>query len=252
MARNYTPVGTGAVGVSPLARVPDGRTVRMAQAQQAGAVKRVGRRSQLFEGAKVSPDMSFDSAVINDMKTSGLLGSYADGTHITPFELGLDKQGMNDWIHEFEVTNAPSEYSPVTPVGAADDAAPLTLNPTSTINPDRPRTAAAGFEFNPGSQTEGKVTIMFRDGTLYNYYDVPITEWYAFKAAPSKGRFIKTSSHFDGNPSRGVAGNSPTATHAAIHKAARVSQKTLHKQQPRTSKRGGTVQIKRQTRAKRR
>lgn len=63
--------------------------------------------------------------------------------------------------------------------------APLTLVPTSTTNPQRPRTVAAGYD-----EEEEKLTVMFRDGTLYNYYEVDPSEWSAFKANRSKGAVI--------------------------------------------------------------
>lgn len=63
--------------------------------------------------------------------------------------------------------------------------APLTLVPTSTTNPKRPRTVAAGYD-----EEEEKLTVMFRDGTLYNYYEVDPNEWAAFKANRSKGAVI--------------------------------------------------------------
>lgn len=68
-----------------------------------------------------------------------------------------------------------------------EDTSPaeLTLVPTSSSNPDRPRTVAAGYD-----EDEEKLTVMFRDGTLYNYYEVDPSEWAAFKANRSKGAVI--------------------------------------------------------------
>ena len=63
--------------------------------------------------------------------------------------------------------------------------APLTLVPTSSTNPSRPRTVAAGYDAD-----EEKLTVMFRDGTLYNYYEVDQNEWATFKANRSKGAVI--------------------------------------------------------------
>ena len=63
--------------------------------------------------------------------------------------------------------------------------APLSLVPTSTTNPQRPRTVAAGYD-----EDEEKLTVMFRDGTLYNYYEVDPNEWATFKANRSKGAII--------------------------------------------------------------
>jgi len=64
-------------------------------------------------------------------------------------------------------------------------AAPLTVVPTSTTDPSRPRTVAAGYD-----KDEEKITVVFRDGTFYNYYEVTPSEWQAFKARVSKGQYI--------------------------------------------------------------
>jgi len=68
-----------------------------------------------------------------------------------------------------------------------EDTSPadLTLVPTSTTNPARPRTVAAGYD-----EYEEKLTVVFRDGTFYNYYEVSGSEWAAFKANRSKGAVI--------------------------------------------------------------
>jgi hypothetical protein len=59
----------------------------------------------------------------------------------------------------------------------------LTDVPTSSTNYSRPRTVAAGY--NPVSKT---MTVVFRDGTFYNYYDVSPGEWENFSSSYSKGR----------------------------------------------------------------
>jgi len=66
-----------------------------------------------------------------------------------------------------------------------DSPADITLVPTSTTNPQRPRTVAAGYD-----EEEEKLTVVFRDGTFYNYYEVDENEWKAFKANRSKGAII--------------------------------------------------------------
>lgn len=58
----------------------------------------------------------------------------------------------------------------------------LTDIPTSSTNYSRPRTVAAGYD--PSTQT---MTVVFRDGTFYNYYTVTSGEWEAFYASYSKG-----------------------------------------------------------------
>lgn len=65
--------------------------------------------------------------------------------------------------------------------------APITLSPTTTINPKRPRTVAAGFD-----GYRKVLTVVFRDGTYYNYYGVSNLEWGAFVSSRSKGKHIKS------------------------------------------------------------
>jgi len=77
---------------------------------------------------------------------------------------------------------------------------PVNLNnlniPTSTSNPSRPRTLAAGYYLYVGERAKkypdqrGKLTVMFRDGTFWNYYDVPPGTWQEFKSAISKGPML--------------------------------------------------------------
>lgn len=64
----------------------------------------------------------------------------------------------------------------------------LTEVPTSTTNPARPRTVAAGY--NHRSQT---LTVVFRDGTWWNYYHVSAMIWKNFKNAYSKGWYLYAS-----------------------------------------------------------
>jgi hypothetical protein len=85
-----------------------------------------------------------------------------------------------------------------TSFGGAYDAspAPLTVIPTSSSNASRPRTVAAGYQQylrQTGvdyANRKGKLTVMFRDGTLYNYYDVTPGEWQEFSGQLSKGKFL--------------------------------------------------------------
>jgi hypothetical protein len=128
----------------------------------------------------------------------------------------------------FTQNNLLDQYDPTTGAeyqnfGSTSDmvdesAAPLTVVPTSTINPNRPRTVAAGYD-----KSEQKITVVFRDGTFYNYYQVSPNEWQAFKARVSKGRYIY--SYLDAKP-RGpadIAGISATAR-KAFYRIARGSQ----------------------------
>lgn len=60
--------------------------------------------------------------------------------------------------------------------------------PTSSTNYSRPRTIAAGWTQDPDNEELGTLTVVFRDGTPYNFYGVPRSEWLSFQASISKGR----------------------------------------------------------------
>lgn len=59
----------------------------------------------------------------------------------------------------------------------------LTDIPTSSTNANRPRTVASGYDAQ-----RKVVTVMFRDGTLINYYDVEPGTWENFHTSISKGK----------------------------------------------------------------
>lgn len=102
--------------------------------------------------------------------------------------------------------------------GRGRQPAPISLIPTSTINPDRPRTVAAGYDAK-----RMVLTTVFRDGTFYNYYDVDGSTWLAFKQAQSKGRFIEAV--LDSQP-RGAAnmGSAPVYAREQLYRVARTGQ----------------------------
>lgn len=83
----------------------------------------------------------------------------------------------------------------------------LTQIPTSSVNAARPRTVAAGYALEMGSrslpeaQRTGKLTVMFRDGTLWNYYNVPYGVWLTFSNSLSKGPMLNRATK---NTSEGV------------------------------------------------
>jgi hypothetical protein len=62
--------------------------------------------------------------------------------------------------------------------------------PTSSTNYSRPRTVAAGYTPDPDypKSDNGTMTVVFRDGTFYNYYKVTHGEWQSFHASYSKGK----------------------------------------------------------------
>lgn len=85
--------------------------------------------------------------------------------------------------------NSPATYADGTPVDTSAlgfaDPANETQFPTNTKNPERPRTVGAAW--NPTKHT---LTVIFRDGTFYNYYEISRREWESFKATDSPGQYI--------------------------------------------------------------
>lgn len=113
-------------------------------------------------------------------------------------------------------TVIPGEKGPQ--FGESDAPAPLSLVPTSTTNPERPRTVAAGYD-----RERSVLTVVFRDGTYYNYYEVSTSEWQDFKRRVSKGQYIYQ--YLDYKP-RGPANVSalPSYARSALYKLTRTMQ----------------------------
>jgi hypothetical protein len=68
--------------------------------------------------------------------------------------------------------------------------------PTSSSNYKRPRTVAAGYDSN-----NQILTVVFRDGTFWNYYDITPGIWMIFHSSLSKGPLINSderNKHGDG------------------------------------------------------
>ena len=106
----------------------------------------------------------------------------------TDFENRAGQNTANSYRRQFEDVTGKTPVIPgyAGPQNEEDTSpAPITIVPTSTTNPERPRTVAAGYDAD-----EEKLTVVFRDGTFYNYYEVDENEWAAFKANRSKGAII--------------------------------------------------------------
>jgi KTSC domain len=120
------------------------------------------------------------------------------------------EEGVGD--STYEVTEGDKEAEGL-------DAVPenLQLKATSTTNPARPRTIRAGYNH----ETE-VLTVVFRDGTWWNYYDVPVDMWEAFKGANSKGVYLRESG-LDNWPSMGAVDMSSVSKHQRVMLAYTVS-----------------------------
>lgn len=101
-------------------------------------------------------------------------------------EKNIDPRGMRANINTQDPAYAisPEDDAAYSPAGYSGPG--LYEVPTKTSNPDRPRTVAAAY--NPERSV---LTVMFRDSTLYNYYDVELEEWLTFRELESKWQYIK-------------------------------------------------------------
>lgn len=119
------------------------------------------------------------------------------------------------WSYQ-NLAGTPMDYQG--PAGIDGAPAAITEIPTSTTNPDKPRTVAAGYDVRRQC-----LTVVFRDGTYYNYYQVPVGVWNNFKSAYSKGVFIRA--HLDHHP-RGKADVSqlPDYAREALYRVVRTGQ----------------------------
>ena len=70
-------------------------------------------------------------------------------------------------------------------VSAPDEDGYVWIDPSATINPQRPRTQRIGYNL-----AEKRVRTVFRDGTKWVYYDVSAQEWERIRRTASTGRFI--------------------------------------------------------------
>jgi hypothetical protein len=82
-------------------------------------------------------------------------------------------------------TMPPEEAAAVLRARAGDDSALFPYTPTPSINPPRPRTQGAGY-----SRETQTLRIKFREGAVYEYYDVPPNVWRNFQRVKSPGRAV--------------------------------------------------------------
>jgi hypothetical protein len=82
-------------------------------------------------------------------------------------------------------TMPPEEAAAILRARAGDDSGLFPYTPTPSIDPPRPRTVAAGY-----SRDTQTLRVKFREGAVYEYYDVPPNVWRNFQRVKSPGRHI--------------------------------------------------------------
>jgi hypothetical protein len=86
---------------------------------------------------------------------------------------------------------SPQEAAAILKARAGDDSDLFPYTPTPSINPPRPRTVGMGY--SPDTQT---MRVKFRDGRVYEYYDVTPQEWRNMQRVKSPGRAINRTFNF--------------------------------------------------------
>jgi hypothetical protein len=132
----------------------------------------------------------------------------------------------DDDYGQLEFTYGDEEHPPSNTDNPSGAAAVLTLIPTSTTNPRRPRTLAAGWD-----KSTRTLTVVFRpDGErpamVWNYYEVDGLLWNNFAKAVSKGAFIYTYLDPRGPQLMGEASGTGATAQAILNYAS----STQHKQ----------------------
>lgn len=161
--------------------------------------------------------------------------AHESGVFMDPDDTTLyPSAGPTAGYHYQNLAASPSPWTG--PMGSTGTPAPITDIPTSTTEPKRPRTVAAGYD-----KARRCLTVVFRDGTYYNYYEVSGLQWSNFKRARSKGRFIYT--YLDSHP-RGVAdvsslGSAARETLYRLSRTGQVRRLGIGTGQSAKSKRGG-------------
>lgn len=61
----------------------------------------------------------------------------------------------------------------------------ITVAPTRTSNPGRPRTRAMGYDHETDT-----LRVVFREGAVYDYFDVTTAQWNDMRRSASPGKFI--------------------------------------------------------------
>jgi len=137
-------------------------------------------------------DIMFDDSQSMDYYNPTNYGNWAGETYRTaegdaPGRSVYEIIDFNQNMNADQLDNPSNWRIPGFQPDEMEDTSPadITVVPTSTTNPKRPRTVAAGYD-----EEEEKLTVIFRDGTFYNYYEVSGGEWAAFKANRSKGAII--------------------------------------------------------------
>lgn len=221
----------------PVMTIEEARSLQAAMGGDLGHVlRRIINRDPATTGIfrMVDPATGLTRTVsVAEFFRGPIKGPHGAGRYYNPYDPVVDKRFSTEDIHGNEIGGYDADEEPlesekgtpgynalklanVSSVGKWP--APITEVPTSTTNPHRPRTVAAGYD-----AARKVLTVVFRDGTIYNYYGVGGLEWGRFLSTESKGVFIY---RFLNNKVRGLADSTsmPPQDQENLYRVARTSQ----------------------------
>jgi hypothetical protein len=108
--------------------------------------------------------------------------------NVLPRVYSSEERASSEYSLMYEYADEDQQADMMPPLATPYGPSALSDIPTSTTNYRRPRTVAAGWEPNYDGAPDGTLTVVFRDGSVYNFYDVPLSEWLSFHQAISKGK----------------------------------------------------------------
>jgi hypothetical protein len=146
------------------------------------------------------PELSVLEARLQKLAT----GQFANLANTSQFYSPNDLQNpaVSPAYPRFAGDTTPQRVYPATneePVNFPSRSSIYSEIPTSSSNIPRPRTVAAAYKGDKVNDT-GTLTVVFRDGTYYNYYDVKPTEWELFHGQLSKGPMLNPASRKSPTP----------------------------------------------------
>lgn len=133
--------------------------------------------------SKVPDPFAAPGKWIGESTADVLFGPAKPGVRRSLFDSALDRVRSNFAGEATEVERLADDEQVYAQQG--DDV--FKYDPTKSSRPPRPRTLRAGWIRPQGSET-GTVVIQFRDGAVYEYYEVPYNVWRNFRRVQSPGK----------------------------------------------------------------
>ena len=157
----------------------------------------LGLAGEQWDGTSILGGLNIPRAN-NPNPTTGIFAEQKSIWGATDYERDLKPFGLRNWAEQYYNPSSvntidPNNYNANLRMEGNLAASALSDIPTSSSDYSRPRTVAAGYDYDEESDT-GTITVVFRDGTFWNYYAVPSSVWIKFHHEFSKGPMLNRKS----------------------------------------------------------